>query len=1047
MFRKEISSINYKDLFQYAIVAGVIQAYDKPGFPICKINDATIQYLGYDSEDELLSASDGLYLNLFHPDDKTRFSENMADSLYQDENFLNLVFRLRKKNGNYIWVTASGQRALDSDGQYKIFGVVQDITKEVTASLNLTRKNGEINNLIDAIEGGTATYIYKDKKLSLLSYSSGVKNLASRSKEEYACLMGTDPFALIYEGNHDRIQKVLLTAINDKKSHTVYYRIKAVDGSHPWISNTFRVIGEVNDCPIVHTVFSNITERQKSYTAILDMSDRVIYISNIDTYELLYVNKKACEFAGKSKDSCVGRTCYEWIKNRFEPCSDCHMHRLNEEETGSYETYDLQKERWHNVYGKRIKWNEFNAIVEFISDISTQKNIEEKLRQEQSFLQERYNKALDDEQNLGNEQMAIIRFNLTKKYIERYVDHFVSRLELDIYEGMTLSESRNTFLLSAGNNDETKQHLEKLFNSDLQESYRKSTKLLTFTGKFSRRNGVDLWMKVTTRLRLHPTTYDLIAFVSIKDATYQNLISLVLSTTAFSWCDYVAALETVNWRYILFSSRIIPDEFYSGYFQEDMKKYLKYNKIDNVESIMTKLSKENILKELAHSNEYVIQYINNFDGKPHNKLLRLSKLPNLDNVLAISSLDITDFLKTEKESKDKIETALLQANKANNAKTEFLARMSHDMRTPMNGIKGMLALAMKSNRIAEIKEYLKKAELSSDLLLRLMNDVLDTSKIEKEQLSFVYEPYSLNDSLKLMDIFIKPLCDEKHIHYTLETTDNKNYILLTDKARLNQIYMNLLSNAVKFTPIGGEISLKNEIINETPTHLTYRIYIKDNGIGISDNFIPHLFEPFTKEARAGYEHLGGTGLGLSITKGLVDALGGTISAESEVNKGTQFTLEFTMEKCDEIKPMLSDENPLKLRGLHILIVEDNEINMIVAQLLLEDVGMITSIARNGQEAVELFEKSLPNTFDAILMDIRMPVIDGLEATRRIRAQKRIDAKQIPILAMSANAYEQDFYQSLQAGMNEHLSKPIEPKILYQVLQKHIQNVQEKNNVK
>ncbi|MDO4554575.1 MAG: PAS domain-containing protein [Lachnospiraceae bacterium] len=380
-----------------------------------------------------------------------------------------------------------------------------------------------------------------------------------------------------------------------------------------------------------------------------------------------------------------------------------------------------------------------------------------------------------------------------------------------------------------------------------------------------------------------------------------------------------------------------------------------------------------------------------------------------------------------------LQDAYQAARQGNAAKSEFLSQMSHDMRTPMNAIMGLNALAMKSEDLTEIKDYLAKMQLSSQLLLNLINDVLDTEKIETNTLQLVYGPYSAEEFTEYMEVFLRPLCEEKKIHYTIWKEKDIPPAVLTDKTRLNQIMTNLLSNAVKFTPDGGEIELSLNVVRDTKTHLTCQFVVKDTGIGMTKEYLEHICEPFSRESRQGYGQIEGTGLGLAITKGLVKTLGGTLSIQSEVNKGSIFSVELTFEKCI---PVIVEKNPAvnqSLAGKRILLCEDNEINAEIATKILEFKDIEVEWAKNGLEGVKMFEQSSLNYYDAILMDIRMPEMDGLAATRRIRFMGRKDAQTIPIIAMTANAFAQDRKESKEAGMNTHLAKPIQPEELYRTL--------------
>ena len=384
------------------------------------------------------------------------------------------------------------------------------------------------------------------------------------------------------------------------------------------------------------------------------------------------------------------------------------------------------------------------------------------------------------------------------------------------------------------------------------------------------------------------------------------------------------------------------------------------------------------------------------------------------------------------------------AEKANAAKTEFMSRMSHDMRTPMNGIMGLTALTCDMPDLPkEARENLRAIDNSSHYLLNLINDVLDMNRIESAKLELNPDVVALKSLVKSILAFSIPLAQEKQI--TLEFTPinielDKVYIRV-DKIRMQQIFINILSNAVKFTSAGGKIHVEVECLQRNKDHSSCRISIEDSGIGISEEFLPHLFEPFEQEKTEVTPTCTGTGLGLSIVKNLVELMGGTVSAESKVGSGTKITVFLDVERTEE--PLKTEipaqiQSTTSLENKRILLAEDHPLNAQIATKLLEKKGMQVEHAENGKQAVELFNQSPVGYYNGILMDIRMPLMDGLEATKAIRLLDRSDSKTIPIIAMTANAFEEDIKTSLAAGMNAHIAKPIDPQILYTELSIHFQ---------
>ena len=391
---------------------------------------------------------------------------------------------------------------------------------------------------------------------------------------------------------------------------------------------------------------------------------------------------------------------------------------------------------------------------------------------------------------------------------------------------------------------------------------------------------------------------------------------------------------------------------------------------------------------------------------------------------------------------EELKIAVQKAESAAHAKSEFLSRMSHDIRTPMNAIIGLTHLAHEEENMQVIKEYLHKIDSSSSFLLGLINDILDMSKIENGELTLKTDVFEKTEFEESIHTVIQPLMDERNIHFVFQMNAGVDCIRV-DRLRYSQIFFNLLSNAAKFTPTGGTVEFITERMalsgeQKTAGMAGIRYYIRDNGIGMSEEFLQHLYDPFTQERSRLGDSVRGTGLGLPIVKSLVDAMNGRITVKSQLGKGTEFIIELIVPLAEsEQKIEISGISEEKLRGAQILLVEDNDINIYVAQIILEKAGCQVTIARNGQEGVERFEESATNDYDAILMDVRMPIMDGIEATRQIRQLNREDAQTVPIIAMTADAFDDERKKTLDSGMDYHLSKPIDPSVLYQVLADHI----------
>lgn len=399
--------------------------------------------------------------------------------------------------------------------------------------------------------------------------------------------------------------------------------------------------------------------------------------------------------------------------------------------------------------------------------------------------------------------------------------------------------------------------------------------------------------------------------------------------------------------------------------------------------------------------------------------------------------DITETIVIRQKQEKELLEALETVKRANLAKSEFLSHMSHDIRTPINGILGMLEISEKNqNNFERQKDCRKKIRVAAEHLLSLINDVLEISKLESGEVSFVEESFDLEDLLNNCMTILSPRSEETGIYLELTKNELIHKKLIGSPLHLRQILINIIGNAIKYNHIDGSVNVEVKELSSNESEARYQFIIEDTGIGMSEEFQKHIFEPFTQENQNARTNYNGTGLGMSITKKLVDQMKGTIEVQSQLGKGSTFIIVLPIqidneERQEEVKN--EEEVLTDISGMNVLLVEDNAINCEIVQYMLEDAQASVVTAENGQIAVDTFKASKDKEFDCILMDLMMPVMNGLDATRMIRSLERPDAKTVPIIALSANAFEEDVKKSLAAGMDAHLTKPIDINKLFQVM--------------
>ncbi len=444
---------------------------------------------------------------------------------------------------------------------------------------------------------------------------------------------------------------------------------------------------------------------------------------------------------------------------------------------------------------------------------------------------------------------------------------------------------------------------------------------------------------------------------------------------------------------------------------------------------------------LYHDEYYLIQQLNN-------------QLVDAQRNLTQNNVRLEQALKKNREMNEKLEAARLSAEKAmrraelaNQSKTSFLVNMSHDIRTPMNaivGIAGLMLYHLDDPKV--LKGYITRLQSSSQYLLDLINDILDLSKIENGSMELKIEPMDLKAQIDQIITIIRPQISGKNQRLIVRSEELKQRYVMGDPVRFRQVLMNIFSNAMKYTPENGTIRFT--VLEEARSGGMegYQFIIEDSGMGMTEDFIEHIFEPFSR-AESSVKEIQGTGLGMAITKSIVDAMGGDISVYSILGKGSQFKISFSFQLCEEPAPAIvtdvkydvqedkADDEVTSLKGMRFLCAEDNELNAEILTSMLELAEAKCVICGDGRQIMDAFSAAAEGEYDAILMDVQMPVMNGYEATRNIRALKRDDAKSIPIIAMTANAFQEDIQRSLKAGMNAHITKPLNMEELFEIIGK------------
>ncbi|BAL00688.1 hypothetical protein OBV_34890 [Oscillibacter valericigenes Sjm18-20] len=575
------------------------------------------------------------------------------------------------------------------------------------------------------------------------------------------------------------------------------------------------------------------------------------------------------------------------------------------------------------------------------------------------------------------------------------------------------------------------------------DAYERGTSLLTFD-RSCWVNGACRWLMVRADITRNPATGDVEANVYSFDIDDQKSMEQIIDTVIRR--EYLMILRI---NLTSDTARVFSSQAGQNFIHEITQAEASVLGIvrdsyagDDLNDTLNRLRFTEIRNQLEKNAEYVVYAdCRNSSGDVRRLRYAFVWLDRESSMVCCTMTDATDVFAKERRRNRALRSALEEARRANQAKSQFLSRMSHEIRTPMNAILGLTQLAREDAKVPNVVEMLDKIQVSGEYLLGLINDVLDMSRIESGRIELHPENANAQTMFRTIRDLITPRMEEKHIQFRMDTSGVTTPCVVIDRLRIQQVYVNILNNAIKFSKPGTEITCTVSHVPFGEDKITSTIVFRDQGCGMSQEFLNRVFEPFEQEANGYQDPQSGTGLGLAIVKKLVEQMDGTVTVRSELGKGSEFTVRITVPKghpLDE-KEEKPPENTAQadLRGKRVLLVEDHPVNTEIAKRMLCRQGLLVDHAENGQAALDFYLNADAWHYDAILMDIRMPVMNGIEATKAIRASGRPDAVDIPIIAMTANAFESDRQETHAAGMNMHLSKPVRQEELLNVLRKFL----------
>ena len=942
---------------------------------------------------------------------------------------------------------------------YTLF--INDITDKITSSRKTEQLEQFYQTLVQNLPGGIAVIRFDMAKKQMLPeyISEGFAAMTGMSTDEAYALYKNDATAGVHPDDLDyiigRLNQHLKKHLDTCES---IYRLRKKDGSYIWIKNNSSLILSPNEIPLIYAVYSDITKEIAAQNKLRQKyNDLLLRQQN---YPL------SNEILSGYCDITANRILRIYDKTGIDPLQKFGFERQNFFK-GLATLIESPEERQHFL-------NTFlNAplLGKFAQGINSQEL--------ECFIRMPHD-------NSGHYLKCVI--NMIESPDNGHTIGVLSVLDLTQFKindqiSMHLAHAHYDFIATCDFNSDSYQLFFTNSKANLmppeQGSYSKNIVafLQTFTVPKDREFCMEMFDPANMQRRLyHENSYSF--HYSLKDEqghiyTKNMIVFLIdqrlnkvgmaraditdyvreqralLNTLAYTF-EQLSIINLVTKEFTMYTRKSVLQNL-SPYKCADFnralhKLSLPYTKLAADETAAEKFSLPVILSRLAEKPqgyEFTLPYLAN-DGSEKNKQINVLWGDEGHHTICLVRCDVTDIISAEKNSRSVLQNALDLAQEANRAKTDFLSAMSHDIRTPMNAIIGMTDLALDDldNR-QHLSEYLDIIKSSSSHLLTLINDILDMSRIEKGKLKLARTSFNLSVEIDRFCSRYQLLMDKNSLNF-LHNTELLHCNCIGDTAQLQRIWDNLVSNACKFTPPGGTVTFSAcELPSDNERLGWYKFTISDTGIGIDSESLQHLFDPFFRSSDVISKHIEGSGLGLAIVKNIVDYKGGTISVASKPGEGTTFTVTLPLhfdtaaEHPVEKPTHTFGSADFDFSGKSLLLAEDHPINQKVAELILEKTGAAVTIVENGLQCTELFTGSAKGSFDAILMDIQMPVMNGYEAAQAIRSSTHPQSATIPIIAMTANAFAEDIKNALSAGMNAHIAKPIDPQKLYETLAAYI----------
>jgi PAS domain S-box-containing protein len=1072
---KEIADLNDKlsknieEQNQLMKISGICLArISLNNFSLIECSDTVFSMVGYSRNEAKAIFHNSLkeYLAGDYRKEFETFSSKINEALQRGEKSMTMIIKLPSKTG-FLWVSGA-VTFIDFDAKTNkpanIFVVYRDvgdvvrmqeklnsIQAEAQRAAFLAIQNTQMSQMIDGVPSGLgALKINKgvpEKEIKLNNFFFSKVDLSDEGNGKVSLSHFSE---CLHPDDRDLFKDSYHEFLSDKKPLTRQFRFRKKGSVDYFWANVRCSISQFStDVEIAYFVFTDIQELKEAEKGLRE--SQYFYRQAVDaaglktwTYDIVEHTVRMTENKAAFKDdkilglqpiiNHVPESIISIIDEADREKFLSMYQKVDHGENAACEVWFATREglepRCERITYFFPEGRDKKIAIGLGRNITAEKKVQERYQREINYL-----KATDDS-NL----LAKGHFNLTKDAVVEYS----SKVELSfpIQNGDSYSSAISSFISLTYVESERKEYADCLDREKLLKRYQagEMSGNLIFRRRVER--SLPIWISLSYHTYMSPETGDVELFTYTYDVTEKMENDEIMRKISGNDFDYIGLIFLQNNQFefvqknpkILFPGlREMTD--YSLCCEYVRSNFINPNEKKQFDDV-TDLA--NIIRGLKNEGHFVATYMRTEAGKILCKKLDYVWLDEDSKVILVVRSDVTSLYQKDQEQVEKIEAAKMEAVKASEAKSVFLSSMSHDLRTPLNGVLGFTSLALKEEDPIKKQDYLEKIESSGRLLLDLINDTLELSRIESGKSIKEPEVCPANELVPPVVTSLRPAAELKNIRLEADFTYYPSYPLWVDRVKIQKIILNLLSNAIKYTPKGGLVSLRFEKCSSAGQKIL-AFSIKDSGIGMSEEFLKRMYEPFAQEKRSEAVNVPGTGLGLSIVKKFVDLLGGQITVTSQIHLGTEFHVSLPVEEAEQgmIKNKEEEKSTLTLAGKKILLCEDNPMNQEIAVMLLKEKGLLVDCASNGEEGVKRFIQSKEGNYDAILMDIRMPVMDGLEATKKIRSQKKPSGKNIPIIAMSADAFEESFIAAQKAGMDGYVTKPIIPEKLYETLTKFI----------